>query len=172
MWVKAFDCLWNSHTTSLFQSDWISCLLQSNWKVCSLVVNDAGLVLPVVLFSVADNERSWRSSTKIVRPFKQLKISGNMCIRDSFLLLSERTEHDFPELANDILFKHIFGVVFVNAICPSHKSCNAPGEYPTMHHFVTERCTYVHISVTKWRIMGYGIGVQGDFQALNSILVF
>ena len=26
---------------------------------------------------------------------------------------------------------------------------------PTMHHIVTEMCTYVHISVTKWCIVGY-----------------
>ena len=25
----------------------------------------------------------------------------------------------------------------------------------TMHHFVTEMCAHVHISVTKWRIVGY-----------------
>ena len=34
------------------------------------------------------------------------------------------------------------------------KSHNAPVPYPTMHHFVTEMCTYVHISVTKWCIVG------------------
>ena len=37
----------------------------------------------------------------------------------------------------------------------SHKSHNASVLYPTMHHFVTEMCTYVHISVTKWCIVGY-----------------
>ena len=26
-----------------------------------------------------------------------------------------------------------------------------------MHHFVTEMCTHVHISVTKWCILGYGL---------------
>ena len=36
-----------------------------------------------------------------------------------------------------------------------HKSNDAPVLYPTMHHFVTEMCTCVHISVTKWCIMGY-----------------
>ena len=36
-----------------------------------------------------------------------------------------------------------------------HKSHNAPVPYPTMHHFVTEMCTCVHISVTKWCIAGY-----------------
>ena len=37
----------------------------------------------------------------------------------------------------------------------SHKSHNAPVPYPTMHHFLTEMCTCVHISVTKWCIVGY-----------------
>ena len=37
----------------------------------------------------------------------------------------------------------------------SCKSHNAPIIYPTMHHFVTEMCTCVHISVTKWCIVGY-----------------
>ena len=32
-----------------------------------------------------------------------------------------------------------------------HKS---PGPYPTMHYFVTEMCTCVHISVTKWCNVG------------------
>ena len=36
-----------------------------------------------------------------------------------------------------------------------HKSQNASGPYPTMQHFVTEMCTCVHISVTKWCIVGY-----------------
>ena len=35
------------------------------------------------------------------------------------------------------------------------KSHNAPVLYPTMPHFVTEMCTCVHISVTKWCIVGY-----------------
>ena len=36
-----------------------------------------------------------------------------------------------------------------------HKSHNTSVPYPTMHHFVTEMCTCVHISVTKWCIVGY-----------------
>ena len=36
-----------------------------------------------------------------------------------------------------------------------HKSHNALVIYPTMHHFVTERWTCVHISVTEWFIVGY-----------------
>ena len=38
-------------------------------------------------------------------------------------------------------------------IGPIHKSHNAPVPYLTMHHFVTELCTFVHISVTKWCIV-------------------
>ena len=36
-----------------------------------------------------------------------------------------------------------------------HKSHNSPVPYLTMHHFVSELCTRVHISVRKWCIMGY-----------------
>ena len=36
-----------------------------------------------------------------------------------------------------------------------HKSHNAPVIYPTIYHFVTEMCTCVYISVTKWCIVGY-----------------
>ena len=39
---------------------------------------------------------------------------------------------------------------------PSRKSHNALDKYPTIHYFVTEMCTHVHISVTKWCIVGYG----------------
>ena len=31
-----------------------------------------------------------------------------------------------------------------------------------MHHFVTQMCTNVHISVTKWCIVGYGTGALWD----------
>ena len=47
-------------------------------------------------------------------------------------------------------------------INPSHKSHNALDKYPRMHHFVTEMCTNVHISVTKWCIMKYQIGELWD----------
>ena len=40
-------------------------------------------------------------------------------------------------------------------IDPYYNSSNAPDNYPTMHHFVTEMCTQVHISVAKWYIVGY-----------------
>ena len=34
-----------------------------------------------------------------------------------------------------------------------HKYHNAPVPWPTIHHFVTEMCPCVHISVTKWCIV-------------------
>ena len=40
----------------------------------------------------------------------------------------------------------------MDMFCKSH---NASVSYPTMQHFVTEMCTFVHISVTKWCIVGY-----------------
>ena len=42
--------------------------------------------------------------------------------------------------------------ISIDLLCKSHK---APVPYPTMHHFVTEMCTCVRISVTKWCIVGY-----------------
>ena len=41
-------------------------------------------------------------------------------------------------------------------IDPYHQSHNASEKYPRMHHFVTEMCTHVHISVTECCIVGYG----------------
>ena len=49
----------------------------------------------------------------------------------------------------------VISVGSVTSIDPSHESHNAPLPYPTMHHVVTEMCTCVHISVTKWCIVGY-----------------
>ena len=36
-----------------------------------------------------------------------------------------------------------------------HTFYNAPIRYLTLHHFVTQMCACVHISVTKWSIVGY-----------------
>ena len=41
-------------------------------------------------------------------------------------------------------------VIFKDLIDLLHKSHNAPVPYPTTHNSVTEICTCVHISVTKW----------------------
>ena len=52
-----------------------------------------------------------------------------------------------------------------HAIDQSHKSLNVPILYPTMHHFVTEMCTCVHISITKWCIVEYWSGALKDLWA-------
>ena len=49
----------------------------------------------------------------------------------------------------------IFGCRLVDGLDLRYKFHNAPVPYPTMYHFVTEMCTCVHISVTKWCIVGY-----------------
>ena len=41
---------------------------------------------------------------------------------------------------------------YCNSIDGFHKS----DKYAKMHHFVTEMCIHVHVSVTKFCIMGYG----------------
>ena len=40
--------------------------------------------------------------------------------------------------------QYIFFVTVGRKIDPSHKSHNASDKYPTMHHFVTEMCTFAH----------------------------
>ena len=45
---------------------------------------------------------------------------------------------------------------------PFYKSHDALDKYPIMHHCVTEMCTHVHISATKWCIVGYGTGALWD----------
>ena len=51
----------------------------------------------------------------------------------------------------------LFKVQFVLDIevGPFHKSYNATVPYPKLHPFVAEMCICVHISVTKWCIVGY-----------------
>ena len=52
---------------------------------------------------------------------------------------------------------------FVRVIDLSHQSYNAWDKWcPTLHHFVTELCTHVHISVMKYCIVRYGTGALWD----------
>ena len=58
-----------------------------------------------------------------------------------------------------------------------HKSHNALVPYPTMHHFMTAMCICVHISVTKWCIMGFLHDASwdlwdGSFAKVAHVLVF
>ena len=62
------------------------------------------------------------------------------------------------QIAMAIIWLHPFSML----TDPSHKSQNASDKYPIMNHFVTEMCTHVHISVTKWCIVGYGTGALWD----------
>ena len=54
-----------------------------------------------------------------------------------------------------ILIKTLRLTKFTITQCTSSISHNAQVPYPIMHHFVTEMCTPVHISVTNWCIVGY-----------------
>ena len=64
-----------------------------------------------------------------------------------------------------------WGGSFVMTTDQSHKSHNALDKYPTMHHFVTEMCTHVHISVTKWCIVVYGTGALLDMGLVHCGIV-
>ena len=48
-----------------------------------------------------------------------------------------------------------------------HRSYNTLVPHPTMNHFVTEMCTHVHISVTKWCIVGCLPNVLLDLWEVN-----
>ena len=50
----------------------------------------------------------------------------------------------------------------IGAIDPFHKSYTTVDKYPTVHHFVSEISTRMHISVTKWCIVGDGTRVSCD----------
>ena len=52
-----------------------------------------------------------------------------------------------------------------------HKCKNAPVSYRTMRHSVTEMCTCVHISVTKWCIVGYLSNALWDLWDGSSLLL-
>ena len=60
----------------------------------------------------------------------------------------------FDDVITNVELWHWVGGVVEWWIDLLHKSRNGPVPYPTMHHFETEMCTCVHISVTKWCIVG------------------
>ena len=65
----------------------------------------------------------------------------------------ELTMHFIWRLYDAVVYKKLTALWIdseaATTIDPAHKSHNALGIYPTMHQFVTEMCTHVHISVTK-----------------------
>ena len=66
---------------------------------------------------------------------------------------------EFLVIWNDLtlMWRHCNGeyTLSVTRMDPFHRSHNVSDKYPTMHHFLTEICTCVHISVTKWFIVEY-----------------
>ena len=68
---------------------------------------------------------------------------------------------DIPAAVNVSFSFHFITMCLSNKLhlCPigsSHKSHNASDKYPTMHHFVTDMCTHVYISLAPWHTLGYG----------------
>ena len=74
------------------------------------------------------------------------------------IIFNDPSKINSPSLFND------------KAIDQSHKSHNALDKYTTTHHFVTEMCTYVHFSVTKWCFVGCDTGALRDL--CNRSIVF
>ena len=68
-----------------------------------------------------------------------------MLVNDKTLFKIKDNKRNFDEDMSDERY----------SMDPSNKFHNALDEYPTMHHFATQMCTHVHISVTKWCIVGY-----------------
>ena len=90
--------------------------------------------------------------------------------QDTFMPLCDSLCRYEPKISLRFLRLLTFGILLVfgiimgyviqvditgNTIYPVYKSHNAPVTYPTMHHFGTEMCTCMHISVTKQCIVGY-----------------
>ena len=75
------------------------------------------------------------------------------CTKPSLLFLN-KIQHIWQTTIfyNRYWLCHIATNHTIDLLC---KSQNAPVPYPTMHHFVTEMCTCLHISVTKWCIVRY-----------------
>ena len=103
--------------------------------------------------------RNWDSLTKST----QNVIFSNYAWFCSIMLISSPSERPPLTTLRGGLFrkapkhdKHTY------TIDTSHKSQNASDKYPTMHHFITEMCTHVHISVIKCCIVGYGTDAFWD----------
>ena len=77
----------------------------------------------------------------------------------SFITTNNSNNNSIPKRRRPV---SLCGKLTRQWIDQSHKSHNALDKYPTMHHFVTEMCTHVHISATKCCIVGYGTGAFWD----------
>ena len=71
-----------------------------------------------------------------------------------------------PELRDRIFYSFFLcrsgSMTLHDLLDPFHKYQNASVSYLTVQNFVTEMCTSVHISVTKWCIVGYVSDVLWD----------
>ena len=66
---------------------------------------------------------------------------------------------------------HSIDGLLVEQVHRSHKFHSASDIYPTMHHFVTEMCTHVHISVTNWCNVGCGTDAFWDMALVHCGIV-
>ena len=73
-------------------------------------------------------------------------------LRDVVKFNQDQARSYFPKIKREESGKMATPQMIIGLL---HKSHNAPASHPTMHYFVVEKCTYVHISVTKWCIVVY-----------------
>ena len=98
-------------------------------------------------------------------------IQTDLLFLNNTSVLYHAIQTDFPFLSKASVLFHAIQTDL--PIDPSHKSgplCIRQ----ISHHFVTEMCTNVHISVTKWCIMGYATGVLWDLwdgSILNNAII-
>ena len=73
-----------------------------------------------------------------------------------YIYREREIERDISRIMRAIFFRALlfFIVVWNRLIDLLHKSHNAPVSHPRIQHSVTEMCARVHISVTKYCIMG------------------
>ena len=115
----------------------------------------SGLAKPRLIFRGGLDKRELTSLVKftVVTPTVRRRLNFYLCW---FVCLWT----DFHEIFQD---RSDMALDCFTPSYPSHKSHNALDKYPTMHNFVTEMYTHVHISVTKWCIAGHGMGACRDF---------
>ena len=84
------------------------------------------------------------------------------CCREPNLSFTHVINTVYPN--NYLYIIYFIFIHYLSLLDPSHKSQKAWDKYPTMHHFLIAMCTYVHIFVTKWDIVGYWIGALWDLR--------
>ena len=89
-----------------------------------------------------------------------LKLFNHASSIQCFAIFKNSTLRPWIQVLNNAVIMALSGLLsqvenYIDIIDLLHKSHNALVSYPTIYHFVTEMCTYVHISVTKWCIVVY-----------------